>query len=138
MAAMDQENDLIESRFKSVQEEAFTYLICEHLSRETNIQFDVLFYNENIIEYIREIPNTRSVQLIESMELYINTRVDRFKRHDELYEMITGQPISEETLQSRLTMFIADYHRLSETKCRNDYDKQMEDFHKHGPQFIEW
>jgi hypothetical protein len=137
MVDINQENNLTYSRFKSVQEEEFTYLICEHLMKETNIQFDVLFYNENIIEYIREIPNTLSVQLIEPMELYINIRVDLFKRHDELYEMITGQPIPEETLHYRRTMFITDYHRLSEAKFRNDYNKQMKDFHNHGPLFID-
>ncbi len=123
MAEFPEDYELIkpdDPRFETEPEERFAIYISEYISKETNIPFEKLFHHELIREYIKA--KTQRVGWMESKTSYTSIRMDLYKRENELYEMITGIPVSEETLQSQRTLIHAEYDRLFKNKCSDDYD----------------
>jgi hypothetical protein len=112
-------------RFHTLLEEQFAVFICEHICSETNIPFMDVFHHEYIVEYINATRHPGVDSDTVSLDEYINIEMGQYQREDELYEIITGIPVSQETLRSRRSYIAAEYHRLLTMKCINDYDRRI-------------
>jgi hypothetical protein len=113
-------------RFETCSDESFAIYICDHISKETKIPFEKLFHHELILKYIEAIHEKNSCYIpIDSMPLFIEAYINSYKTQNEVYELMTGIPISEETHRIRKNSAIAKYHRQCKNKCILDYERRI-------------
>ncbi len=115
-----------DSRFSTCSHERFAVCICERISSETKIPFEELFHHEHLLEYIEAIEASNQCDIsIESRPLFIDALMKSYNRENGLYGMMTGIPVSEETLETQRRFAVAKFDRLSKIKCRKDYERHI-------------